>query len=123
MNTQKISIIYDGDCPFCRNYVSFLKIKEIYSVELINARKHPDLVTQYKKAGYDLNQGFIVKHNKTIYHADQAIHFLTKATNTNTLGLQLNQSLFKNKQIAQILYPFLKTSRNIILKLKKIPKL
>ena len=123
MNTQKISIIYDGDCPFCRNYVSFLKIKEIYSVELINAREHPNLVTQYKKAGYDLNQGFIVKHNKTIYHADQAIHFLTKATNTNTLGLQLNQSLFKNKQIAQILYPFLKTGRNIILKLKKIPKL
>ena len=31
-------IIYDGECPFCKSYVKFVKFKKMTNVELINAR-------------------------------------------------------------------------------------
>ena len=37
--TQRASIVYDGDCPFCSRYVKLVRLREaLGSVDLVNAR-------------------------------------------------------------------------------------
>ena len=40
-----LHIVYDGDCPFCRNYVGLLKLRERLDVHLVDARREPALAT------------------------------------------------------------------------------
>ncbi|UIY31430.1 DUF393 domain-containing protein (plasmid) [Neorhizobium galegae] len=42
-DSPALTIIYDGECPFCSQYVKLLKLRDaVGKVELVNARdKHP----------------------------------------------------------------------------------
>ncbi len=55
-----ITIIYDGDCPLCQDYVRRLRLVEVAGgVELVDARTaHPDVLTAWQN-GYDLDRGML----------------------------------------------------------------
>lgn len=36
-------LLYDGDCPFCSNYVQLMQLrKTIGPLDVLNMREHPD---------------------------------------------------------------------------------
>ena len=56
-----ITIIYDGDCIFCRSFVRYSKLKKAAGpVTLISARDDNPLVDRVKAQGYNLDAGFVV---------------------------------------------------------------
>ena len=52
-----MDIVYDGECPFCRNYVRFMELrKAVGNVDLVNARTPHPAVWKLVELGYDLNE-------------------------------------------------------------------
>src|SRR5690606_28453457 len=58
---QKVTVIYDGECPFCQRFVAWQKLRDNYAIELINARQCDNI--QALAQGRDLNEGMLVIYN------------------------------------------------------------
>ena len=116
LREKYISIIYDGDCPFCRNYCKLTRLRDAYGkVELINAREKSRLITEIHAKGYDLNEGMVVKFNGQIYYGSEAINILALLSSRSTIFNKLTAFLFSSKQVSTFIYPVLKACRNCTL--------
>ena len=100
-----LHIVYDGDCPFCRNYVGLLKLRESYDVHLVDARREPAFAARY---GLDLNEGMIADLDGKVYHGARAVALLSRISGTfKPLG---------REWVARVMYPVLRFGRNAALK-------
>lgn len=110
-------IVYDGECPYCRNYVRLVKMREsIGPVRLIDARKGGPEVDAIKAKGFDLDQGMIFYHGGHYYHGDEAIHMMGVYSGCGPLNA-LNRLIFRSPARAKALYPWLRAGRNMTLRI------
>ena len=66
-------LLYDGDCPFCSNYVQLMQLrKTIGPLDVLNMREHPDPGGAFRARGYDLNEGMLLQWDGKIYWAPTA---------------------------------------------------
>lgn len=111
-------IIYDGECPFCSDYVAKLHLEAtVGEVKLINARNQPELVKQLAKQGYELDKGMVFTHNDQTYFGADAIHQLALLSTNTSWFNRLNNWLFGIKWMAFFAYPLLRLGRNTTLML------
>jgi predicted DCC family thiol-disulfide oxidoreductase YuxK len=106
------ALVYDGECPFCANYVALLRLRErCPSLELVNAREEPDhpAVREVKAAGLKIDEGMALVEGGVIHHGADAMQVLASH------GGQLNSALFANTRRARVLYPILRAGRNLTL--------
>lgn len=121
-----VQIIYDGDCPFCQAYVGMVRLKENYSVELIDAREGHPLVDEATAKGLDLDEGMIVVLEDEFYHGDDAMTRMALMTTKSGLLRRLTKWTFTSPGRSRVLYPILRGGRNMTLKVlghKKINNL
>ena len=121
-----VQIVYDGDCPFCQAYVGMVRLKENYSVELINAREPHPIVSAATEKGLDLDEGMLVVLQDKFYHGDDAMTRMALMTTKSGLLRRLTKWTFTNPWRSRNLYPILRAVRNMTLKLlghKKIENL
>ncbi len=118
LDGEGISIVYDGECPFCSSYVSLVRLKEtVGPVHLIDARQRPELVTEAKRQGLDPDKGMLVAYNSRMYAGDEAMTLLSlMATRSGVLN-RFFAWIFSSKRRSQAVYPVLRSGRNIVLKL------
>ncbi len=111
-------IAYDGDCPFCSAYVRIISLrKSVQSVFLVNARdKHPFL-DEIKTHGLDLNSGMVAKYGGRIYYAHEVINLISLLSSKSGTANQIMAILFRNKEIARLLYPSMVMCRNLTLRM------
>ena|SRR5579871_4011547 len=115
-DSQKTVVIYDGECPFCRNYVSLMNLRSaVGDVELLDARENPDVVQSLTTDGFDINEGMAVVHGARLYFGEDAVVLLSSVTGTNAIVGKLIAGLLGNKRRASILYPILKAGRRLTL--------
>jgi predicted DCC family thiol-disulfide oxidoreductase YuxK len=111
-------ILYDGDCPFCRNYVQFLQLrKNIGSVRLVNARDNTAEMHRVTLAGINIDQGMVLCYSDSLYHGDQCMHMLALLSESSTIIGKFYAWLFASPNRASLLYPFLRSGRNLSLRL------
>jgi predicted DCC family thiol-disulfide oxidoreductase YuxK len=111
-------IVYDGDCPFCSRYVAFLRLREaVGPVTLINARGGGPIVEEVRRAGYDLDEGMVLKMGDRYYHGADCIHVLALMTSDSSLFNKLTARVFRSSATAGALYPFLRAGRNATLRM------
>ena len=119
-NNQEASgayIVYDGECPYCRNYVRLIKLKEsVGPVKLINARLGGSKVEAVKEMGYDLNEGMIFYYNNNYHYGADAINMMALMSTRSTIFNRLNKFIFKHPRLSKVLYPIMRCGRNITLK-------
>lgn len=109
-------VVYDGECIFCQNYVSMLRLREsVGAVELLDARSSDPRVAALSAQGYDLDQGMVFIHGGRIHHGADAVHALALLTSSSTLFNRLNASILSNATAARVLYPWLKVGRRVTL--------
>ncbi|MGE3320053.1 MAG: DCC1-like thiol-disulfide oxidoreductase family protein [Candidatus Berkiella sp.] len=122
MNDLKtIYIIYDGECPFCSDFVKGMRIKNAADqLQLINARVEPYLHLLNNQT-YDLNEGMLVIIDGQYYHAAAAVHILSMMTTPLSFINKMNFLLFKNPFIAKLYYPVCRFIRNLALRIKGVP--
>lgn len=111
-------ILYDGDCPFCSNYVALLRLKKaIGEVRLINAREAGPEVEAVRAAQLDLDEGMVFHWQGAMYHGDECMHILSLLSEPKGFIRWLTAWTFKSRKRARVLYPYLRFGRNTTLKL------
>ncbi len=125
-DTNRLVVMYDGDCPFCANFVKFYAIrKNTGNVELIDARERPVLVRELRSRGMEINDGMIVMWRGHHYHGAEGMHLLSILGAKRGIFGVLNRFLFSNKNIATAVYPVLAAGRGVtlsFLRRKPIPR-
>ncbi|MCS5711582.1 DCC1-like thiol-disulfide oxidoreductase family protein [Candidatus Berkiella aquae] len=120
MNDDGIWLVYDGECPICSMSARLIKIKQsVGAFHVINARTPHPILEEIKQHQLDLNEGLIVKYQGNFYHGPDALHLLAMIGSDQDWFNRLNVRLFsRSKWLAKIVYPVMKTLRNIALFLK-----
>ena len=73
-----LRVVYDGDCPFCSAYARLTRLRQRHDVELVDARRAPDLVRRLRERGYDLDEGMVVLADGETHHGEDAAAFLER---------------------------------------------
>lgn len=95
-------LYYDGDCPFCRRYADYLRLRKKFGLTLKNAREEPEAIAALRAQGFEINDGMILVLEGKIYQGAKALAVLEKS---------LNPTLIR------MFYPILKVLRRPLLKL------
>ncbi len=114
-------LVYDGECPFCRNYARFLNVRQaVGRLILVNAREGGPLVREIRALPHDLNDGMALKLNGRCYLGHDALHILALLSERRGAFSILNRLLFSSPTAARLGYPVLKWGRELWLKLKGV---
>ena len=117
-------IIYDSECPFCRNYVSLIRLrKAIGNVDLISAREANHRVKEAQAKGFDLNEGMVFYYEGRYHYGADAINMMALMSTPSTIFNRINRWFFTSPKIAKIFYPALRGCRNITLKILGVTKI
>jgi predicted DCC family thiol-disulfide oxidoreductase YuxK len=98
-------VIYDGDCPFCRSYVSLLRLREQYEVHLIDAREEPTFAARY---GLDLNKGMVVDLDGNVFHGAASVSLLSR--------LSRRPGPLRSERFSGLVYPLFRFGRDVALR-------
>ena len=121
---HEIIIVYDGECPFCRNYCKLVRMKDtVGSLRLVDARESSSIMQEVTDIGLDIDQGMVVKFKSRIYYGSDAINVLSLLSSHSDWFNRINFLIFRSKRVSLVLYPFLRTCRNFALWLLNIPKI
>lgn len=116
MPSSDIYIVYDGDCPFCSQYVKMVRLREaVGKVHLINARDDHPVVREIVAAGLDLDEGMVLKLDGKLYHGDECMNRIALLSTSSGLFNRVNHAVFRHPMLARVLYPVLRAGRNATL--------
>ncbi|MCZ6525383.1 MAG: DCC1-like thiol-disulfide oxidoreductase family protein [Gammaproteobacteria bacterium] len=118
MSKNKITLVYDKECPVCNNYCQMIRIREsVGELILVNAREESDLVKEITARGINLDQGMVLIIGDNFYNDSDTIHVLALMSNPTEVFNKINYWIFKSKNRARYLYPILRFLRGCLLRL------
>lgn len=118
MTNKQILLIYDKECPACHFYCQIVRIRQsVGELVLIDARENPEVLKEVTAKGLDIDQGMVLKMDGQLYYGSDAIHLLALLSGRSGVFNRLNYCLFSSKKVAAILYPILRSCRNVLLKI------
>ena len=117
-----LTLIYDGGCPFCRDFASRSELSSgINGFRIIDGRADSTLRSDLLKKGISLANGAVLIENDQLWHGSEAIAELSRRMNPSDPLLGLLQELFQDQPRARLLYPLLLTARRVALRWKGLP--
>lgn len=121
IDKNTLYLIYDDECPLCRNAVHAVNIKKAVSnLVLINARDaHPLIDLAYHK-GFDLDQGMLVIYNNQYFYGADAVHFLAVLDSSSRILNKIMVQLLRSHRLTKIIYPVIKSIRRLLLKIRGV---
>jgi predicted DCC family thiol-disulfide oxidoreductase YuxK len=120
MQTLKpdILLVYDDECPACDNYCRMVRIRDtVGTLKLVNARESSEVMQEITRQGLDIDQGMVLKVGDVLYYGSDAIHVLSLMGSPSGVFNRMNHWLFRSKTRARLLYPLLRSCRNLLLKI------
>ena len=114
--SDRLTIIYDGECPFCGAYAKLYAVRtNTGDIAMINARDDPALVNELRAKGMEINDGMVVMWRGHTYWGAYAMHILSVLGARSGFFGFANRALFGRKAIARFTYPVLATFRKATL--------
>jgi len=124
MSREEILLVYDRECPACNNYCQVIRIREdVGELKIVDARENSEVRDEITKMGLDIDQGMVLKMGGQIYYGADAIHTLALISSKSGIFNRANYWIFKSKSLSAILYPILRTCRNLLLKILRKSKI
>lgn len=118
MNREEILLVYDKECPACNNYCQVIRIRDdIGDLRIIDARENSTIRDEITAMGLDIDQGMALKIGGELYYGANAIHALALISSRSGIFNRMNYWIFKSKTLSFILYPILRSCRNLLLKI------
>lgn len=97
--------------------------KSVGKLTLVNARERSDAMDKITAAGLDIDQGMVLILDDEIYYGAEAIQMLSLSSTRIGVFNRLAYHVFRSRKVAKILYPLLRTCRNLLLKLLRKSKI
>jgi len=95
-----------------------LRLREaIGSVELVDARTVHPIIIMLRAKRVNLDEGMALVRGDEIVLGDDCIHQLALMPTSSNLFNALNGWIFRSPVASRVLYPFLRTGRNLALKI------
>ncbi len=114
---EGLTVVYDGDCPFCAAYVRMTRLKSAAGpVELVNARTGHPVLAEIAAAGLDLDAGMVVRYRGVLHYGDRAMTVLALLTTPSGAFNRLMRLIFSSPRVARVLYPPMVAGRNLVLR-------
>lgn len=111
-----IKIFYDGECPFCTNFVKYYRLKDAAGeINLVNIRENKQAFNFLTEKNFDLDEGMVVELDDQYYHGDEALNIMALMSSKSSLFNKMNAAIFSSAKVSKILYPFLRAGRNLTL--------
>ena len=121
---KKINLYYDDECPFCKEYSSYVELRKIYDINIINAREALVKINTFREKGYDINDGMIIEFEDNIFQGSDAVKIIDKNISKKSFFDKFLSRLIRVSFFKTLLYPLAKFFRIVILKLLgKNPKI
>jgi predicted DCC family thiol-disulfide oxidoreductase YuxK len=118
MQREEILLVYDSECPACDAYCQVVRITEsVGDLRIVDARENSEVLNEITAQGLDIDQGMVLKIGKQLYYGSDAIHTLALIGSRSGIFNRFNYYIFKSKTFSKILYPFLRFSRNLLLRI------
>jgi predicted DCC family thiol-disulfide oxidoreductase YuxK len=116
--TEAITVVYDGECPFCSNYVKLLRLRDAAGpVRLVDARSDDPAVKRVTDAGLDLDEGMALIDGDKIWHGQDCLNRLALMSTPSGVFNRLNAAVFRSPAASKALYPLLRGGRNLALRM------
>jgi predicted DCC family thiol-disulfide oxidoreductase YuxK len=114
--TEAAWIVYDGDCPACRNFVAHVRLrKSVGEVHLVDARDGGAVVDEVQATGLDLDKGMVLKLGERLYHGAECVNVLALLSSRTGWFNRLNAALFRSARFSRLAYPVLAGGRRLLL--------
>jgi len=127
MSANAIHFMYDGECPMCTNAALAYRLREKFgALQLVNAREVDDntpLMQEIKRRGIDLDAGMVIVHDGRYYHGKDALKFMAKHGAPKDAFNVFVKSLFWSDWLCHMSYPFMRATRNWLLRRKKVGRI
>ena len=121
---DEIILVYDGECPACRNYLRILRIRESVSkIRIVNAREEDPILKDIAHRGLDIDNGMVIKIGDNFYYGADAINKIALLSSRSSIFNKINYFIFKSKTLSKLLYPVLVAGRSLLLKVLGIRKI
>jgi predicted DCC family thiol-disulfide oxidoreductase YuxK len=118
MNSPKILLVYDKECPVCNAYCRMARIREsVGELRLVDAREASAVVDEITLKGLDIDQGMVLKVENNLYYGSDAIHALSLMSSRSGIFNRINYWIFRSHQLSLFFYPILRACRNLLLKI------
>ena len=130
MNTLKnksgVWFVYDGECPICRQTAKALKIKqhfgELHTLDARATQADP-LIEEIDRLAYDLDEGMVIFHDGQFYHGKNALMFIAKYGESKNLFMTFFKGFFWSDRLSNLVYPWLRGARNLLLKRRGVAQI
>jgi len=119
-----IFLVYDKECPACDLYCKLVRIREsIGNLILVDARNPSSFMDEITAAGLDIDQGMVLIVGDQMYYGADAIHTLAIMGTRSGVLNRLAYWCFKSRAASSVVYPVLRSCRNLLLKILRKTKI
>ena len=120
---SKVTLVYDGQCPLCRNYAKRVRLEGNAAVELVDAREQSSLRRQLTEQGCDLDRGMAVQIGDSFYFGPEALNVLARRGRRTGVLNRIWVYLFRSRRVSFLIYPLLRGFRNLVLWVMDVPQI
>lgn len=121
---RQILLVYDKECPLCDYYCRLARIREtVGELTLVDARASGAVMQQITESGLDIDQGIVLIVGSEMYYGADAIHRLSLLSTRTGFVNRLSYYVFRSKRASEILYPIMRSCRNLLLKILRRTKI
>ena len=108
------TLYYDGECPFCSRFARYLRIKECFDLELVDAAS--DFSWKQLCPGLDIDEGVILYDGSKCLQGEKALRKLYNTCPKKGLFWKIQRGVFDTPLLGRLVYALAKTLRKIVKK-------
>ena len=111
-----LTLIYDGGCPFCRDFALRSELKAgVPNLRIVDGRTDHNIRRELKALGLPLSNGAILIEGEQKWHGSEAIAELSRRMKPSDPLLRVLAKLFGDNQRSALAYPALLAARRLAL--------
>ncbi len=110
-------LLYDGQCPFCSRYISYVGSRLKVKLCMVDVRQCPAAAADLRGQGYDVNDGIVLMDGARVLQGREAVAALAAMTKPTGFWDRVVRRLTLVPGFLRVFYPGMRLARKIVLRM------